>query len=88
MGRQCGDAVRKANRTLSCIHRCSSSSSRPREVILPLNAALVRPQLEHCVQLWAPRFKREVDNRERVQRRATRMIGGSRAGPTRAGCGT
>ena len=33
MGRQCGDAVRKANRTLSCIHRCISSRSK--EVTLP-----------------------------------------------------
>ena len=40
MGRQCGDAVRKANRTLSCIHRCISSRSK--EVILPLYAALVQ----------------------------------------------
>ena len=43
MGQQCGEAVRKANCTLSCI------SSRSKEVILPLYAALVRPQLEHCV---------------------------------------
>ena len=34
MGRQCGDAVRKANHTLSCIHRCISSRSK--EVILLL----------------------------------------------------
>ena len=65
-GRQCGDAVRKANRTLSCIHRCISSRSRG--VILPLYAALVRPQLEYCVQFWEP-HKRDVDNMGRVQRR-------------------
>ena len=67
MGQQCGDVVRKANSTLSCIHRCISSRSK--EVILPLYAALVRPQLEYCVQLWAPHFKRDADNMERVQRR-------------------
>ena len=67
MGRQCGVAVRKANCTLSCIHRCISSRSR--EVILPLYAALVRLQLEYCVQFWAPHFKRDVDSMERVQRR-------------------
>uniref|UniRef100_A0A7M4EL44 Reverse transcriptase domain-containing protein n=1 Tax=Crocodylus porosus TaxID=8502 RepID=A0A7M4EL44_CROPO len=64
MGRQCGDAVRKANRTLSCIHRCISSRSK--EVILPLYAALVRPQLEYCVYFWVPHFKRDVDSMERV----------------------
>ena len=47
MGRQCGDAVRKANRTLSCIHRCISSRSK--EVILSLYASLVRLQLEYCI---------------------------------------
>ena len=72
MGRQCGDAVRKANRTLSCIHRCISSRSK--EVILPLYAILVRPQLDYCIQFWVLHFKRDVDNMERVQRRATRMI--------------
>ena len=48
MGRQCGDAVRKANRTLSCIHRCVSGRSQ--EVIFPLYVALVRPQLDYCIQ--------------------------------------
>ena len=31
-------------------------------------------QLEHCLQFWVPHFRRDVDNMERVQRRATRMI--------------
>ena len=79
MGRQCGDAIRKANCTLSCIHRCISSRSR--EVILPLYAALVRPQLEDCVQFWAPHCKRDVDNMERVQRWATHMIRGQQGRP-------
>ena len=77
MGWQCGYAVRKANHTLSCIHRCISGRSK--EVILPLYVALVRPQLEYCVQFWAPHFKRDVDNMERVQR--TRMIRGQQGRP-------
>ena len=71
---------------MSCIYRCISNRSK--EVILPLYVTLVRPQLEYCVQFWAPHFRRDMDNMERVQRRATHMIGGSRAGPTRGGYGT
>ena len=47
----------------------------------PLNAAPVRPQLEYPVAFWAPRFKRDAEDLERVQRSATRMISGLRARP-------
>ncbi|KYO40735.1 hypothetical protein Y1Q_0012232 [Alligator mississippiensis] len=72
MGHQFGDAVRKANRTLSCIHRCIMIRSK--EVILPLYMTLVRPQLEYCIQFWVLHFRRDVASTERVQRMATRMI--------------
>ncbi|XP_059575643.1 uncharacterized protein LOC132246527 [Alligator mississippiensis] len=72
MSRQCDKAIKKANGTLSCISRCMTNRSK--EVILLLYRALVRLQLEYCVQFWAPQFKRDADNLERVQRRATRMV--------------
>uniref|UniRef100_A0A7M4E698 Reverse transcriptase domain-containing protein n=1 Tax=Crocodylus porosus TaxID=8502 RepID=A0A7M4E698_CROPO len=72
MSLQCDAAASKTTKTLPCIHRCFSSKSR--DAILPLYSALVRSQLEYCVQFWAPQFKKDVEKLERVQRRATHMI--------------
>ncbi|XP_059589287.1 protein NDRG3 isoform X10 [Alligator mississippiensis] len=79
MSLQCDAAASKVSKTLACIHRCFSSKSR--DIILPLYLALVRPQLEYCVQFWAPQFKNDVEKLERVQKRATRMIRGQENRP-------
>lgn len=53
--------------------------SRGGEGVLPLCTALVRPQLEHGIQLWEPQHRQDrdlMDVLEQVQREATEIIRG------------
>lgn len=43
--------------------------SRHRKVMLVLFSALVRPHWEYCLQMWGPKYRRDVNLLDCVQRR-------------------
>ena len=49
-------------------------ASSEREEIVPLCSAIVGTQLEYCVQVSGPQYRKGVELLEWIQRRATKMI--------------
>jgi len=73
-GQEWAFAAWKASYMLGCIKKVAANKER--EVIVPLYSALLRPHLEYCVKVWGPKYRKDVELLEWVQRRATKMIRG------------
>ena len=66
--------ARKANSVLSQLRR--TIISRNRDVVVNLFKVFVRPIIEAAGPAWSPYEKQFIDQIEKIQRRATRMIPG------------
>ena len=69
-----GHIVAKGGQLLGLIKR--SFVHRDVDVIKTLYTSLVRPHLEYANAVWRPRYKKETEQLERVQRRATKLVCG------------
>src|ERR1043165_4397869 len=69
---QCNIAIKNANTILGLKRRTIKCKSQ--HIIMKLYKALVRLKLEYCIQAWRPYLKKNIDNIEKVQLRATKMI--------------
>src|ERR1700759_3491582 len=63
---RCNKVANTANDTLGMIKTTVDFKSK--SIITRLYKALVRPQLEYCVQAWRPYLKRDIQKLEKVQR--------------------
>ena len=68
---QCGIAASKGNQILGLIRR---NIIYKEKLIIPLYKAIVRPNLEYCIETWRPYRKKDIDTLERIQRRAMKLI--------------
>ena len=68
--------VGTALKVLGMIRRTFGNFSK--EIIIKLYKCLIRPHLEYAVQAWRPHLRKDMDLLEKVQRRATKLVVGTR----------
>ena len=69
---QCRIASSKGNQVLGIIR--SNITFKEKSLIVRLYKAIVRAQLEYCIQAWSPYFRKYIDMLEKIQMRATKLI--------------
>ena len=62
----------RANAVLGQIKKAFTYMDK--EMFLALYLTMVRPIMEYAVQAWAPKFIKDSDKLEKVQRRATKLV--------------
>jgi len=75
--KHCSEAVIKANKILDIIKHNFAANSK--EIIISLYKSLVRLYLEYCCQVWRPHYNKDIKLLEGVQRRATRLVSGTKS---------
>jgi len=68
---QCALTAKRGNCILQCIKQSTTSQSK--DIIIPLDFALLQPHLQYRVQFWAPQLKRDVKVLECILRRAPKL---------------
>lgn len=74
VSKQCIQAARKASRVLGMIRRQFKVLTK--DSFLILYKSYVRPHLEYAIQAWSPYLRKDMECLERIQRAATRLVGG------------
>ncbi len=69
---QCTNVVKTANRVLGMIRRAYDYRSKGN--IVSLYKSVVKPHLDYCVQAWRPYYQKDIDNIDKVQKRALKII--------------
>lgn len=59
MSQQCALADKRANHSLGCVR--PSTAGQLRKGTLLLFSILMRSHFEHCVQVWAPEYKKNIN---------------------------
>jgi len=76
---QCTKSSDKAMSVMRLIKR--NSKSIDIEEFNLLYKAYIRPHLEYCIQVWSPYLRKDIECLERMQRRATKLVGSLKKKP-------